>query len=329
MSYTTNSELEGAEYKAGEEVRIEIIYSKNTNNSSEVVASTSSSVSRCPIFKTELKQGLNQFRIPICLSNGSLDATDGESVDIKINPCIVDFENCDQENDSDAGSSSENGANDSSNIVDHRELDSLLKTHVSSSGKVNYTNFKRDESKLESYLNHLDSNPPADNWSKQKRIAYWINIYNATTIKLILENHPVNQILDLHNGSAWKVNLVRVGGNKLTLDHVEKEILIRQLQEPRVHFAVNCAAVSCPPLANQAWTEQNLENMLEERTRSFINDANQNNISSNSIRISRIFEWYKDDFGSSLTTFLNRYSRTTINSNATISYLPYNWDLND
>ncbi len=213
-------------------------------------------------------------------------------------------------------------------VVDvHDVFDKMLRKHVSSSGKVNYNNFKAEETKLDAYLAALDKAPPADGWSRNKKMAYWINAYNAATIKLILKNYPLKSITNLHGGKPWDQKWIPLGGKTYSLNNIENDILRPVYKDARIHFAVNCAAKSCPPLLNRAWTEKNLNSYFEKQTKSFINNASQNKISADAVVISKIFEWYAVDFGN-IIDFLNKYSTVKINPDAKVSYKEYDWDLN-
>lgn len=213
-------------------------------------------------------------------------------------------------------------------VFNHASFDQLLRKHVSSAGKVNYKGFKTDEAKLDAYLKLLENNSPKSDWSRQKKMAFWINAYNAATIKLILKNYPVSSIMKLHGGKPWDVKWIKIGDKTYTLNNIENDILRPKYKDARIHFAVNCAAKSCPPLLNKAWTESNLESNLEKQTRSFIKNTSQNTISAKAITISKIFEWYAVDFGD-IITFLNKYSTTKINSGAKVNYKEYDWSLNN
>lgn len=213
-------------------------------------------------------------------------------------------------------------------VFSHDAFDQLLRKYVSASGKVNYAGFKKEEAILDTYLEALNKNAPANGWSKSKKMAYWINAYNAATIKLILKNHPVASITKLHGGKPWDHKWIPLGGKTYTLNNIENDILRPVYKDARIHFAVNCAAKSCPPLLNRAWTEGNLNRYLEKQTKSFVNDPKQNTISADAVEVSKIFEWYAVDFDN-LIDYLNKYSDTKINPNAKISYKEYNWDLND
>ncbi|MFT5165971.1 MAG: hypothetical protein ACI8P3_001202 [Saprospiraceae bacterium] len=212
-------------------------------------------------------------------------------------------------------------------VFSHDVFDQLLKKYVSSKGKVNYSGFKADESKLDAYLKALDENPPAAVWSKNKKMAYWINAYNAGTIKLILKNYPISSITKLHGGKPWDQKWIPLGGKTYSLNNIENDILRPVFKDARIHFAVNCAAKSCPPLLNSAWTESNLSQNLDKQSRSFVNDANQNKLTANALEISKIFEWYAADFGN-IVDFLNKYAASKINPGAKVTYKEYNWDLN-
>jgi hypothetical protein len=197
---------------------------------------------------------------------------------------------------------------------------------------VDYESFKKDESKLDNYISFLEKTSPANSWSKNKQKAFWINVYNAYTIQLILENYPLKSILDIKKKgeTAWKIPFVKVDNTTYTLDHIEHEILRKTLFDPRIHVGVNCASSSCPKLGNIAFTEQNIEASLEQLMTAFINDSSRNKLSKNTIEISPIFEWFQEDFtkNGTLIDYLNRYSKTKINLIAKVSYLKYDWSLN-
>lgn len=210
--------------------------------------------------------------------------------------------------------------------VNHADWDALLQKHVTKSGSVNYAGFKKDVSSLDTYLNNLGENAPDSSSGRSQKLAYWINAYNAYTVKLIVNNYPVNSITDLHDGKPWDVKWIKIGEKTYSLNNIEHDIIRPQFKEPRIHFAVNCAAKSCPPLLNKAWTSKNLEATLDRQTRSFINNSNYNKISDRGASLSKIFEWYADDFGD-LSAFVNTYSTATVKA-GNINYLDYNWALN-
>ncbi|MDX2134998.1 MAG: DUF547 domain-containing protein [Saprospiraceae bacterium] len=210
----------------------------------------------------------------------------------------------------------------------HDAWNVLLQKYVTVSGKVNYKMFKADRSSLEAYLKTLATETPRDAWTRADKMAYWINAYNAFTVKLIVDNYPLSSITALDNGKPWDVQRIELGGKKYSLNQIENEIIRPQFKDPRIHFALNCAAKSCPPLYNRAFTPANLEKALTERTRRFLNDPNANTLSAERVQVSKIFEWYAADFGS-LPAFLAKYSGKVVNSNAAVDYLDYDWRLNE
>ena len=214
--------------------------------------------------------------------------------------------------------------------VDHVPFDALLRKYVSNGGKVNYAGIKTDKSKLNAYIKTLQSNHPESSWSKNEQLAFWINAYNAFTIKLIVDNYPVGSITDLHKGDPWNNwKGVKIGSKTYTLNNIENDIIRPQFKDARIHFAVNCAAKSCPRLLNRAFFASTLNTQLDKQTKSFINSAGSNTIGANAVKISKIFDWYKVDFeGGNVVSFLNKYSTTKINANASVSYLEYDWKLN-
>jgi len=211
--------------------------------------------------------------------------------------------------------------------VDHSAWDVLLQKHVSTSGVVDYAAFKKDQAKLDAYLSSLAKQVPNSNWSRGEQMAYWINIYNAYTVKLIVKNYPTASITKLEGGKPWDKKWIKVGTKTYSLNQVENEILRPQFKDARIHFAVNCAAKSCPPLLNQAWTASNLEAKLEKQAKAFINNTKYNKLSKSAIQVSKIFEWYAEDFGK-LPSYLNNYANQEISYNTKVSYLTYDWALN-
>ncbi|WMX13848.1 DUF547 domain-containing protein [Aureispira sp. CCB-E] len=214
--------------------------------------------------------------------------------------------------------------------LSHDVFDALLRKYVNSSGNVNYGGFQKDKAKLASYLELLKNNPPQSSWSKNKEMAYWINMYNAITIHSIVESYPVSSIMKLEGGKIWDKKKIVINGENLTLNNIEKDKLLKRFKEPRVHFAVNCAAASCPPLLNKAWTEDNIQRYYDKQAKAFINNPSYNTVSAKKIEASQIFNWYAGDFGGSdkVVPYFQKYSETTIKDNAKVSYKEYDWNLN-
>ena len=217
------------------------------------------------------------------------------------------------------------------NKLDHNPWDQLLKKHVRENGLVDYKGFKADLEKLDGYINILSKNPPTDSWGFEEQLAYFINVYNANTIKLIVDNYPVESIKDVNATiSPFLKTFIKIGDKEFSLADIEKGIL-QNMEEPRIHFAINCASISCPKLMREAYTAENVNKLMDTAAKEFIN-SDKNDISENSVKVSEIFKWYKKDFlqdTSSIIDYINQYSDIKINSKVELDYISYNWNLND
>jgi hypothetical protein len=208
----------------------------------------------------------------------------------------------------------------------HDGWDKLLQKHAQQ-GKVNYKLFKNDKVALETYIKTLSANTPAASASKQEKMAFWLNAYNALTIKLILDNYPIKSIKDLDKGNPWDVSRYALGGKNYSLNEIENTIL-RPMGDARIHFGLNCAAKSCPPIHARAFVAATVETQLDQLTRTFINKTQENQLKGNTVKISNIFNWYAADFGN-VITFLNKYAALPVYKNAKITYTMYDWNLNE
>jgi hypothetical protein len=213
-------------------------------------------------------------------------------------------------------------------ILKHATWNTLLQKHVSNNGTVDYKGFQQDTGVLQSYLDQLAKNVPTKSWKKDAVLAYWINAYNAFTVKLILDNYPVKSIKDIKD--PWGKKFFILGTKKYSLEEIEHEIL-RKMNEPRIHFAINCASFSCPNLSNQAYTSSTLDKQLTAAAKGFLADKTKNTITKDKLVISKIFDWFSGDFKKegSIIDFINQYSTVKVNPKAKISYKDYNWDLNE
>ena len=209
---------------------------------------------------------------------------------------------------------------------DHSAWNDLLKKHVSATGKVNYKTFKADLELLDAYMRSLNESAPTESASKEERLAYWINAYNAVTVRLIITNYPISSITKLDGGKTWDVKRYTNGSKKLSLNDIENTIL-RPMGDARIHFALNCAAKSCPPLLNEAFTSENVNKLLEQRTRQFINST-RTVIEKDEVKVSKIFDWYGKDFGN-VVDFVNKYAKTKAVKTAKVTFVDYDWSLND
>ncbi len=214
-----------------------------------------------------------------------------------------------------------------SEISIHKRWNEILNANVSDLGKVDYLGIK-SSTEFDVYIDILLHNSPEDSWTKERKLAFWINAYNALTIDLILKHYPLESIKDIKN--PWDQKLWEFDDKYLSLNDIEHEIL-RKMNEPRIHFAIVCASKSCPKLQNTAFTAQNLEEKLTNATKEFLADTTKNEISENELKLSKIFKWFKKDFeqDGNLIDFLNKYSAIKISNNAKKSFKDYSWDLND
>lgn len=214
----------------------------------------------------------------------------------------------------------------------HDEFSKILTKFVSDDGWVNYNDLSKNKQQLSDYLDYLSKNKPNEKASREDKISFYINLYNASTLYLVVEHYPVKSIKDIGGllQSPFKKKFIQLGSRELSLDDVEKGILI-PMKEPRIHFAINCASYSCPRLLNTAFEASTLETQLEQVTTDFIRSS-ENKIQAANVQLSKIFQWYKSDFENnegSLIDFLNKYSTIRIKADASITYLPYRWDLNE
>jgi hypothetical protein len=244
------------------------------------------------------------------------------------------------------------------NSFDHRHVafDQLLKAHVvlSDGGRVSrvrYADFARDRSRLRVYLEELSRVPEGSfqRWRREERMAFLLNAYNAAMIEKVLTRHPdIASVWDFGRviGNPFKDRFIRLFGRTVSLDDIEHDTLRKPgaYDEPRIHFAVNCASRGCPMLREEAYVAERLERQLEEQTERFLSDRSRNRASADGrLEVSMIFRWYGDDFArgraEGLAGFLARYApllaeagparERILSAKAPLTYLEYDWSLND
>jgi exo-beta-1,3-glucanase (GH17 family) len=222
----------------------------------------------------------------------------------------------------------------------HSQYHDLLKKHVSVEGRVNYKGFIKDSIQLNQYLTLLSKHVPnVKTWSKQEQMAYWINAYNAFTIKLIITYYPVTSIKDIGSkiqipfvNTPWDIKFIRIGSEKMDLNNIEHGQLRKNFDDPRIHIALVCASKSCPILLNEPYTADKLNEQLNRQARAFLADPYRNKITAENAELSMIFKWYGMDFnkkGNSVRSFVNEHAKVKLLPDAKISYLSYDWGLND
>jgi len=220
--------------------------------------------------------------------------------------------------------------------VDHGIFSDLLSKY-NRKGVVDYAGFKKEEKRLDAYLEALAKIDP-EPLSQNDQFAFYVNAYNAWTIKLILSGYPgVKSIKDLGSlfKSPWKQKIVKIGSQTITLDHIEHDILRPVFKDARVHFAVNCASKGCPPLYPEPFDGDRLDEQLDDATRRFVNDGSFNRLEGDTLYVSRIFKWFGEDFDDDIVGFFSRYAAPEMKndmasrqSELKIRYLDYDWSLN-
>ncbi len=221
----------------------------------------------------------------------------------------------------------------------HGIWNALLKKFVTDDGHVNYKGFIKDSLELNKYLKILTDNPPNEKeWTSNQQKAYWINAYNAFTVKLIVKYYPVKSIKDIGStiqipfiNTPWDIKFISIGDKILNLNNIEHSILRKKFKDPRLHFALVCAARSCPKLRNEAYTALKLEDQLTDQAKDFLADKSKNIIAADEVKISKIFSWYSMDFPKeeNFIAFLNQYIPSKIKESAKITYMDYLWNLNE
>ncbi|MCB1937226.1 MAG: DUF547 domain-containing protein [Nitrosomonas sp.] len=241
----------------------------------------------------------------------------------------------------------------------HAVWDELLQNHVAMinqgrASQVDYAAFLQDRQTLQRYLKQLSGVDATtfSGWAKPDQLAFLINAYNAFTVELILTRYPkLDSIKDLGSffRSPWKREFVPLLGRMISLDDIEHSMIRKpgDYDEPRIHFAVNCASIGCPGLLNEAFAGEKLEQQLEAVTKAFLEDRTRNrfNASTGRLEVSKIFDWYTEDFERgwggwhSLNHFLVHYADSLTDNaqdrmavasgNFKVRYLDYDWKLND
>jgi len=217
--------------------------------------------------------------------------------------------------------------------VDHSLFTKVLKEHVVD-GAVDYAAIKTDK-RFGKYLEVLAGTDPSTIKDDNERLAFWINAYNAFTIQLINDHYPVKSIRDIKKEGVgpWDFVWIPIGGKKYSLNQIEHEIIRKEFDEPRIHMALVCAAVSCPPLRSEAYEGRKLAAQLDDNSRRFLFDTSKNRYdkTTNTLYLSELFSWYGADFvktyGSAENFALVVLGLSDVKP-AAIKYLPYDWNLN-
>ncbi len=234
----------------------------------------------------------------------------------------------------------------SATTVDHSAWDAMLKQHVTRDetglNRVNYAAWKRESRDgLLAYIGRMEK-VEVTKLSRPEQYAYWVNLYNAVTVALILKHYPVDSIRDIDispgffSNGPWGAKLVEVGGVELSLDNIEHDILRVNWDEPRVHYAVNCASIGCPNLARDAYTGTQLDSQLDAAARAYIASPRGIHFDGDRVTVSKIYSWYDEDFGNSEAGVIEHISKYADGETAqrvaglsSIDDYEYDWSLND
>ncbi len=241
------------------------------------------------------------------------------------------------------------GANAQNKTEHHNLFTQILQDYVKS-GLVNYEKLKEDK-RLDKYIKQLAETNPDEFENREDKMAFWINAYNAYTLKFIVDEYPVESINDLHWGglylgsalgtTVWDDEKVVINGREISLNDIEHNILRKEFKDNRIHFAVVCASLSCPPLRNESFEGFKLEEQLFDQAVKFFNDKTRNrfDMKNRTAYLSKILDWYDDDFGNSeqeillyVLQYLSKQVADDIRKNIDewkVAYLSYNWDLNN
>ncbi len=223
------------------------------------------------------------------------------------------------------------------NFEAYESFNTVLENYVDSTGMINYKGIRENPYSFSEYFDFIESVSPRSHpsyfKSKEDQMAYWINAYNALTVKIMMDNPKANSILDMSSFLIFKKRFI-VGGEKISLDKIEHKILRKDFKDPRIHFAINCASLSCPPLGNRIFLGEILDKQLNEKTRSFINNTTNVRIDHDEkvIYLSKIFKWFAKDFNNVLlfvSKYLSNEESYDIIKEYQIKYFDYDWSLNE
>jgi hypothetical protein len=230
--------------------------------------------------------------------------------------------------------------------IDHSSWDGFLERYlVASEDGINRVAYRRvlpaDRAALALYVARLCGHPVTA-YARAEQLAYWINLYNALTLRVVLEHYPVASILDIDispgflSRGPWGKKLVAIEGEQVSLDDIEHRILRPLWRDPRLHYALNCASLGCPNLQPRAFTRAAMEPVLDRAARAYVNHPRGSRVVGGRLRVSSIYVWYKDDFGGSdrgVIAHLKRYAAPPLAAAlAPVTFIDgddYDWSLND
>ena len=230
----------------------------------------------------------------------------------------------------------ESYANDVNGTFDHSAFHKILQMHVDVDGWVDYRAIHTDPGQLDAYLESIQ-HAQVDELGRDERLAFLINAYNAFTLKLIVDHFPLESIKDISSADRWDAVRWNLAGQVVSLNQIEHELVRPNFVEPRIHFALVCAAAGCPPLRNEVYTGESLERQLAEQT-TYVHDHKTwfQNDESGRLGLTQLYNWYGDDFvqaAGSVVEFIQQNTShlqdVQASSRPKINWLDYDWALND
>lgn len=229
---------------------------------------------------------------------------------------------------------------------DHVHWDEILKKNTqlkSSQVLVDYKALKKNPNQLNQYLDELKKVKPSQfaSFSEKQKLAFWINAYNAFTIDIVLKHYPIESIKEIKSGwfssGPWKIEFIPLLGKTISLDEIEHNIIRKRFDEPRIHFALNCASLGCPSLYQQAFNAKHLDTQLQSAALHFLTNKKKNYLKGDTLYLSKIFKWYGDDFQKKYKSYKNFIIKTlqlkkeqnqNKEENYKIEFNEYDWKLN-
>lgn len=221
---------------------------------------------------------------------------------------------------------------------DHTDFDRLLEAHVDADGFVDYAGLAQGQEVLDAYIASL-ADAPFDDLARDERLALLINAYNAFTLRLILDHYPTDSIQSIPDEQRWDAVRWSLLGQTYSLNQIEHELVRPNFREPRIHFALVCAAIGCPPLRAEAYSGERLEEQLEEQTRGAHRSERwlRYHAGADTLELTSLYEWYGGDFeqvAGSIIEYAARYREDLSRDLAaghspTVRFLDYDWSLNE
>ncbi|MDE1230204.1 DUF547 domain-containing protein [Vibrio aestuarianus] len=225
---------------------------------------------------------------------------------------------------------------ESTQTISHQVWQTTLDSYLIKDNHNNLFDYKnvnsKDKTRLEQYISQLSKLDPRE-YTKAEQYAYWVNLYNALTVNLVVDNYPISSITKLgglFSFGPWEQKIITINQKELTLNDIEHRILRPIWKDPRTHYAINCASLGCPNLQEQAFTAKNTQPLLEKSATEFINSKKGVKLTNDKLVLSSIYDWFSEDFGTKQQLFqhLARYDKTLKDTERDVSY-QYDWKLND